>query len=204
MEWADFALALNVSHVRDVAGRDLHIRLRQEDDTARPEVVDAHWMYQATPREAGHVTWYVAYWDDMWHKARLAAGTTEGVLLQVAQPLLESLGPLVTTFNGGGGRSATSVVHDLLRLWLDAGSALPDEEVRQLYARVAAGLDTAGPDVTVGRRLLPLLCDLVDRDRDRLGAHARPTVESLVSCLPTELREHMNRHHADLFSLPSE
>jgi hypothetical protein len=202
-EWADFALALNVSHVRDAAGRDLHIRLRQEDDTARPEVVDAHWMYQVTPREAGHVTWHVAYWYDMWHKARLAAGTTEGVLLQAAQPLLESLGPLVTTFNGGGGRPATSVVHDLLRLWLDAESALPDEEVRLLYGRVAEGLDTAGPDVTVGRRLLPLLCDLVDRDRDRLGSHARPIVEALVSCLPAELREHMNRHHADLFGLPS-
>ncbi|MFJ3623864.1 hypothetical protein ACIPSH_37865 [Streptomyces iakyrus] len=79
-------------------------------------------MYQVTPREAGHVTWHVAYWYDMWHKARLAAGTTEGVLLQAAQRLLESLGPLVTTFTGGGGRPATSVVHDLLRPWLDAES----------------------------------------------------------------------------------
>ncbi|MDX2592707.1 hypothetical protein PV343_10605 [Streptomyces sp. WI03-4A] len=201
VEWADFALALNVSHVRDAAGRDLHIRLRQEDDTTRPEVVDAHWLYQVSPREAGHVTWHVAYWDDMWHKAHLAAGTNEGVLLQVAQPLLAALGPLVTTFNGGEGDPGTSVVHDLLCLWLDAGSALPVGEVVKLYARIAAGLDTAGLDGEVGRRLLPLLCDLLDRDRVRLGPQARPTVEALVSGLPRELREYLNARYANLFGL---
>ncbi|MFE5924014.1 NACHT domain-containing protein [Streptomyces sp. NPDC056468] len=187
-QWSDFAMALSLQRTRNGTGRDLTIRLRQGELT-KPEATDAHWLYQV-PREQHDIVWQRSYWREIWHKMDLTAGTNDGIALQALRPLFESLGPLLTTFNGGGRRLATSILHDLLKLWLEGGTGMSLEETKVLYRRVGNALRVSGRDSSVMRHLRPILVSLLDRDLRRFPAHdARHFAEALSAHAPAELHE---------------
>ncbi|SOE07103.1 hypothetical protein SAMN06272765_7985 [Streptomyces sp. Ag109_G2-15] len=187
-QWTDFASPLILRRTRDGDRRDLTIRLRQ-GEPAIPEAMDAHWIYPV-PQEQEDVLWQRTYWNEIWHKMDLSAGTNDGVALQALRPLFESLGPLLTTFNGGGGRPATSIVHDLLKLWLEGEIGMSLEETQVLYRRVGNALLVSDRDGPVMRHLRPVLVGLLDRDLKRFPPQ---DVQHLVDVLsvhaPAELRE---------------
>ncbi|MFF7161838.1 NACHT domain-containing protein [Streptomyces sp. NPDC008086] len=201
-QWTDFALALSLRRTRDGTRRDLTVRLRQ-DELTKPEATDAHWLYRV-PREQEDVWWQRTYWREIWHKMDLAAGTNDGVALQALRPLFESLGPLLTTFNGGGSRLGTSVLHDLLKLWLQGGTGMSLEETQVLYRRVGNALLVSDREGVLMRHLRPVLVGLLDRDLKRFpGQEARHFVEALSAHAPAELRELLQgRAEAAQFGVP--
>ncbi|CAM5408823.1 hypothetical protein SALBM135S_01408 [Streptomyces alboniger] len=182
-QWTDFALSLRVRRTRSGTTRDLAISLR-DGELPPPEPVDAHWLFRV-PQDPDNVSWHRTYWNEVWHKTDISAGTNDGVLLLALRPLFESLGPLVTTFSGGEGRPATSAAHDLLRLWLEGGTEMPAEELADTYRRVCVAFRHLVPDDPVSLRLGPLLRALLDRDLPRLGPdEARSIRESLPAVRP--------------------
>ncbi|WP_327187230.1 NACHT domain-containing protein [Streptomyces sp. NBC_01334] len=187
-QWTDFAMALSLRRTRDGARRDLTIRLRQ-GELSGPEATDAHWLYRV-PREQEDVVWQRTYWKEIWHKMDLAAGTNDGVALQALRPLFESLGPLFTTFNGGGSTLATSVAHDLLKLWLHGGTGMSLVETQALYRRIGNALLVSDRDGSLMRHLRPVLVNLLDRDLKRFPSQdAQHFVDALSAHAPAELRE---------------
>ncbi|MFF0735962.1 NACHT domain-containing protein [Streptomyces chartreusis] len=187
-QWTDFAMALSLQRTRNGTRRDLTIRLRQGDQT-KPEATDAHWLYRV-PREPQEILWQRAYWREIWHKMDVAAGTNDGVVLQALRPLLESLGPLLTTFNGGGSSLATSILHDLLKLWLHGGAGMSLEETQMLYRRVGNAFLVSDRDSPLLRHLRPVLVSLLDRDLQRFPAQdAQHFAEALSAHAPAELNE---------------
>ncbi|UNO38645.1 hypothetical protein [Streptomyces sp. MST-110588] len=214
-QWTDFALSLKVRRVRtNRERRDLEITLRDGQLTS-PEPVDAHWLFRI-PREAGeegqegaeiNVTWHRTYWDEIWHKMDVSAGTNDGVALLALRPLFEALGPLMTTFTGSRSRPATSAVHDLLRLWLEGGSGMTVEEISAAYDGIGAAFTFLSPHDLVTWRLGPLLTALLDRDLPRLRPDdARFVVAVLVDDSPSELRhhilDHVRTHFTEVFGRP--
>ncbi|MFD5697246.1 NACHT domain-containing protein [Streptomyces lasiicapitis] len=202
VQWTDLALSLSVRRVRHGRERDIEVAVRQ-GELEFPEQVDAHWLFRV-PREEGPTLWHRTYWHEIWHKMDVSAGTNDGVALQALRPLFESLGPLVTTFNGGGTRPATSAAHDLLRLWLD-GAELPAEEVVELHKRVGASFLVLSSSEEVTWRLVPLLIGLLDRDLPRLSPEqALVVIERLLDTAPVgfedQVLDHIKIHHSRLYS----
>ncbi|MFE5028241.1 hypothetical protein ACFRAO_34265 [Streptomyces sp. NPDC056656] len=120
----------------------------------------------------------------------LSTGTNDGVALQALRPLFESLGTLLTTFNRGGGRPATSIVHDLLKLWLQGETGISLEETQVLYRRVGNALLVSDRDGSLMRHLRPVLVGLLDRDLKRFAPQdVRHLADALSMHAPPELRE---------------
>ncbi|EST36701.1 hypothetical protein M878_00985 [Streptomyces roseochromogenus subsp. oscitans DS 12.976] len=187
-QWTDFALAVVLRRTRTGDRRDLKIRLR-EGELTTPEPTDAHWLYQV-PREQEDVLWQRPYWNEIWHKMDLSTGTNDGVALQALRPLFESLGPLLTMFNGGGGRPATSIVHDLLKLWLEGETGMSPEETQVLYQRVGNALLVSDRDGSLMRHLRLVLVGLLDRDLKRFPPQdVQRLADALSVHAPAELRE---------------
>ncbi|MGW2230656.1 NACHT domain-containing protein [Streptomyces formicae] len=178
-QWTDFALPLTVRHTRDDRRRDVEIALRDGELTA-PELVDGHWLYRI-PREENEVFWHRPYWEEIWHKMDISSGTNDGSALQALRPLFAYLGPLVTLFNGGGNRKATSAAHDLLRLWLDDGEGTSTEDLAELYRRVGMAFNVLERNGPVAQRLGSLLLDLLDRDLPRFSLEEAVNVIAALS-----------------------
>ncbi|WP_051852858.1 NACHT domain-containing protein [Streptomyces aureocirculatus] len=203
VQWTDLALSLSVRRTKLGEERDLEVAVRQ-GDLGPPEPVDAHWLFRA-PREEGHTVWHRTYWNELWHKMDVSAGTNDGVALQALRPLFEALGPLVTTFTGEGARVGTSTAHDLLRLWLQGGSELIATEIQDLYGRIGAAFRVLTPSAGVVRRLVPVLTALLDRDLPRLTtAQSLVLLEWLTEDAPTvlvdQLIDHLKTHHSCLYN----
>ncbi|WP_447034960.1 NACHT domain-containing protein [Streptomyces sp. DSM 118878] len=197
-QWTDFALSLRVRRTREGGSRDLLVSLR-EGELTWPEPVDAHWLFRV-PRPEEGIVWYRTYWNEIWHKADVSAGTNDGVVLMALRPLLEWLGPLTTTFSGGEGRPATSAAHDLLRLWLEGGTTLPPHEIPVVYRRICMALHYLTPEDPVAQRLGPLLLALLDRASSRLSAHdTRSMLATLTNAAPTGLRTRLLLHIEDFY-----
>ncbi|EPH43524.1 hypothetical protein STRAU_3348 [Streptomyces aurantiacus JA 4570] len=203
VQWTDLALSLNVRRIKEGQERDLEVTIRQGELTA-PEPVDAHWLFRV-PREEEHTVWHRPYWNEIWHKMDVSAGTNDGVALQALRPVFESLGPLVTTFSGGGTRIGTSTAHDLLRLWLWGGTEPVADEIVELYRRVGTAFLVLNSSVGVTWRLVPLLIDLLDRDLPRLSPEQ--SVAALVGLtgdapmgLVDQIHGHVKTHHPRLYS----
>lgn len=164
-QWTEFALSLRVRRVRYEGRRDLEVAVRQ-GELEPPELVDAHWLFRV-PRDEEQVVWHRTYWDEIWHKMDVSGGTNDTVVLQALRPLFASLGQMVTVFNGGGTEPATSTAHDLLRLWLEGGPGMSDEEVVELYRRIATAYSFLPADGA--ERLGRLIAAMLERDLPRLS-----------------------------------
>ncbi|KUF12944.1 NACHT domain-containing protein [Streptomyces silvensis] len=202
-QWTDLAIALRVRRVRVGDDRDLEVAVAQEE-VGPPEPVDAYWLFRG-PRVEGHTVWYRTYWNEIWHKMDVSAGTNDGVALQALRPLFEALGPLVTTFSGEGTRPATSTAHDLLRLWLQGGSELTVTEIQDLYGRIGGAFRVLTPSVGVVRRLVPLLIALLDRDLPQLSPEQSLVVlgrllDEAPMGLVDQIHDHVKTHHSRLYS----
>ncbi|MFD9883051.1 hypothetical protein ACFWZT_16535 [Streptomyces alboflavus] len=201
-EWTDLAISLRVRRTRQGHERDLEVAV-QRGEVAAPEPVDAYWLYRA-PWEEGHTVWHRTYWNEIWHKMDVSAGTNDGVALQALRPLFESLGPLVTTFSGGGTGPATSTVHDLLRLWL-RGSELAAEEVVELYRRIGAAVPVLSLPSAAAQRLTLVLRALIDRDLPRLDPEQsvelfRGLAVDCSGVMASLIVDHLRIHHRDLYN----
>lgn len=200
LQWTDFALSLTVRRTREDGRRDLVITFR-EGELAPPEPVDAHWLFRV-PREEQDVIWRRPYWNEIWHKMDVSAGTNDGLALQALRPLFEQLGALVTTFNGGGTRHATSVAHDLLRLWLAGESGIPLEEMTELYRRVGMAYHWLPEDHA--QHLTSLLIPLLDRDVPRYSPEdAQNLIDALSYAVPAEVLSRLNHYIETLPSDPT-
>ncbi|GHC67241.1 hypothetical protein GCM10010349_40000 [Streptomyces flavofungini] len=202
-EWTDLAVSLRVRRTRQGRERDLEVAV-QLGEVGAPDQVDAYWLYRA-PWEEGHIVWHRTYWNEIWHKMDVSAGTNDGVALQALRPLFESLGPLVTTFSGDRTRLATSTAHDLLRLWLMGESELAAEEIVDSYRRIGAAFPVLASSEAVTQRLAPILIALLDRDLPRLSLEqSRLVFKWLIfrhrMALVARISDHVETHYPRLYS----
>ncbi|MFH9071216.1 NACHT domain-containing protein [Streptomyces alboflavus] len=200
-EWTDLAVSLRLRRTRQGRERDIEVAV-QRGELEAPDQVDAYWLYRA-PWEEGHTVWHRTYWNEIWHKMDVSAGTNDGVVLQALRPLFESLGPLVTTFSGDRTRLATSTAHDVLRLWLTGESELTVEEIVELYGRIGAALPVLASSDAVTRRLVPILKALLDRDLPRLGPDETMSVLLQLLADPAgvfavRISDHLRTRHPQL------
>lgn len=203
-EWTDLAVSLRVRRTRQGRERDLEVDV-ERGELGAPDQVDAYWLYRA-PWEEGHTVWHRTYWNEIWHKMDISAGTNDGVVLQALRPLFESLGPLVTTFSGDRTRLATSTAHDLLRLWLMGGSELTAEEIVDSYRRIGAAFPVLASSEAVTRRLAPILIELLDRDLPRLSLEqSRLVFRWLIfrerMALVARISDHVETRHRSLLTM---
>ncbi|GFH37436.1 NACHT domain-containing protein [Streptomyces pacificus] len=173
-QWTEFALSMTVRRTsRHEHGRDLQLAPRSGELKA-PEPVDNRWLFPVPP--AGPVHWARSYWDELWHKMDVSGGTGDTVVRHAMDPVFAALGPAVTTMSAGVGEPATSLAHDLLRLWLGPRSGMADAELASLYRSVGATLLDAG----LTDDFCLLVSDLLRRDRRRLDADTYKRVLTLL------------------------
>lgn len=163
-QWTEFALSMTVRRAfREDGGRDIELAPRA-GELRPPAPLDTRWLFRVP--SAGPVRWARSYWDELWHKMDVSGGTSDMVVRHAMDPVFAALGPAVTTMSGQEDEPATSLAHDLLRLWLGPRSGMGTAELRALYGSVCATLRDAG--LMNDHALLVL--DLLRRDRDRLDA----------------------------------
>ncbi|MFJ5304923.1 NACHT domain-containing protein [Streptomyces sp. NPDC088350] len=168
-QWTDFALSLDVHPHWDATGRALKVSLRTGTDSARPpEPLDMNWLYRY-PQGHGGFGWSRSYWDDIWHKMSLSAGTNDSVVRHAMDPVFEWLGPAVTTFVAVDGAPASSLAHDLLQLLLTDRGGPVDSHLGVLHERALHGirllLDAPSPQLV---RAVDVLITAFSRDKQRL------------------------------------
>ncbi|MFI6879888.1 hypothetical protein ACIBL6_41255 [Streptomyces sp. NPDC050400] len=178
-QWTDFALTFTTRRTRDGHGRRaLSIALR-EGPVRAPQQVDANWLFGFEEGHDGPV-WQRSYWDELWHKMSVTGSTPDSILRLALEPVLDSLGPALTTFVPVGGERATSLAHDLLRLLLDDTSELSDPDLIALYERVVRGLALMPHDWHNFGRVVQALLTAHERDRARLGDTVRERLRSQI------------------------
>ncbi|MFF7475778.1 NACHT domain-containing protein [Streptomyces sp. NPDC008092] len=202
-QWTDFSLSLSVHPYWDRDGRALDVVLRTDEEGAGPpEPLDMNWLYRY-PRGHGGPGWSRSYWDDVWHKMSLSAGTNDSVIRHAMDPVFEWLGPAVTTFVAVEGAAASSLAHDLLELLLADREGPADSRVAALHERAVSGirllLDAPSPHLV---RAVNLLITAFCRDRERLPADVS---DGLVDFLAKDLVPlALGRQHERLRALPPE
>ncbi|MFI9310994.1 NACHT domain-containing protein [Streptomyces triculaminicus] len=198
-QWTDFALSVSVHRRWAERGRSLEIRLRS-GELSPPDPLDMYWLYRHPQRDIPH--WSRTYWAEMWHKVDVSGGTNDSVVRHVMDPVMEWLGPTVTTFASfEQGQPATSLAHDLLRLLIGGSVGLTGDELNELYRRVYQALALLPDGYPVQERVTRLLTDTLVRDSSVLP---RETVRALARHLldlpgPHErLRRALLADHPDL------
>ncbi|QNP66579.1 NACHT domain-containing protein [Streptomyces genisteinicus] len=162
-QWTEFALSMTVGRTYGEDGvRDLDIAPRTGELTP-PDPVDNRWLFRV-PAESTH--WARSYWAELWHKMDVSGGTADTVVRHAMDPVFAALGPAVLAMGGGDGEPATSLAHDLLRLWLGPRSGMADADLAALYRSVDTALRRSG----LTDDFAPLVLDLLRRDRHRLDA----------------------------------
>ncbi|QDQ15582.1 hypothetical protein [Streptomyces spectabilis] len=106
-QWTDFALTLNVRYSWDDAGRSLEISPRT-DAVVAPQPLDMNWLFRY-PQGHGGFGWSRSYWDEIWHKTSVSAGTNDSTVRHAMDPVFRWLGPAVTTFTPREGAPASSL-----------------------------------------------------------------------------------------------
>ncbi|MFF5140162.1 NACHT domain-containing protein [Streptomyces sp. NPDC013157] len=202
-QWTDFALSLSVHPYWEENGRALEVSLRAaEDGTRPPEPLDMNWLYRY-PRGHGGPGWSRSYWDEVWHKMSLSAGTNDSVIRHAMDPVFHWLGPAVTTFVAREGASASSLAHDLLDLLLTARDEQVDSRLAALHERALSGirllLDAPSPHLV---RAVDVLITAFCRDKERLPAGVSDGFSDFLAkdLVPLAL----GRQHERLRALPPE
>lgn len=153
-EWTAFALTLRLRRTRTGDGRELRIE-READQGGLPEPVDLYWVTGNRPEPGTAVGWSRPFAADVRRKMDVSGGTNDSVMLHALEPLFEFLGEELMAFTGYLDEPATSVAHDLLRVWLQR-SATPSHLALQLqYERLF---------MRIHRNFAPLLLSLLERD----------------------------------------
>ncbi|MEU1782179.1 hypothetical protein ABZ545_22240 [Streptomyces abikoensis] len=189
-QWTDFALSISVRRGQTEGVRTLEVRLRS-GELPPPDPLDMYWLYQQPQDDFAY--WSRSYWDELWHKTDVSGGTNDSVVRHAIDPVMEWLGPAVTTFTASGlGQPATSVAHDLLRLLIGTHTGLTADEVTTLYLRVDRALTFLPPDSPLQGPMTCLLADMLHRDRSILPIG---TVLALAQRPPATpaLRERLRR-----------
>ncbi|MEU9404222.1 hypothetical protein AB0E08_00710 [Streptomyces sp. NPDC048281] len=202
-QWTDFALSLGVHPYWEENRRALDVSLRAgEDGTRPPEPLDMNWLYRYPPGHGGP-GWSRSYWDEVWHKMSLSAGTNDSVIRHAMDPVFHWLGPAVTTFVAVEGAAASSLAHDLLELLLGDRDGPADGHLTALYERALSGirllLDAPSPHLV---RAVNMLITAFCRDRERLPAGVSDGFAGFLAkdLVPLAL----GRQHERLRALPPE
>ncbi|MFI2078103.1 NACHT domain-containing protein [Streptomyces triculaminicus] len=190
-QWTDFALSVSVRRGWTDTGRNLEIRLRS-GELSSPEPLDMHWLYRDPHRE--YIGWSRTYWDEVWHKMDVSGGTNDSVVRHALDPVLEWLGPAVTTFTMYGHHEpAASLAHDLLRLLIGGSMGLAADEQATLYLRVHRALFLLPDDSQLQEPVARLLADMLDRDGSALSHDILRALAQRPRNLPGPLYERLLR-----------
>lgn len=164
-EWTGFALSLRLRHLRADERRDLEV-LPALDPPGKPESVDPAWLfgYDSEPPHGVRMTmWRRTYWDDLLQKMTVSGGTNDSVVRHALEPVMQFFGPELMIFTRASGGTASSVVHDVMRLWLTSRMPASTLQLGKAYNRCAEWLGQPWAE-----KLRPLILDLFAEDAHRL------------------------------------
>jgi hypothetical protein len=172
-EWTELALSLTVRRDWTNGRRDLGVRL-SGDDTDQPARLDPYWLFRHPPGQPyrGDGMWNQSNWHQIRYKMDVAGGTDDAIVRHALAPVFDDLGFAMTAFTDHGSGPASSVAHDLIRLWLASALATAPKELAKIYSRCAVLLARwPESDIESRRRLVTVVLSSLRNDADRLPAN---------------------------------